>query len=321
MEESMIDFKQGPNPLAVPAVKTSRRVGTTTMGFALVALGAVLVAGQLGLVDTLQMLCWMPALLILLGFEVLLHSLFSGGRKLRYDVLSMLLCFLLVIGSAACGILPTIFGSERNYRLASEQISQQLEQQIAGAVGAGNIANMHVSVWYEGYQFESRIPSVEELAAQNNYEASVQLSLTGEYETAEDFAKSVEQAAGKIAALSLPVDYYTFFSYSETSEYSISLDNWGLGLSAKELAVRVEDNGTRYDEAYQAGIEEGKGIGYDEAYEEGRLAGIEEGKAAGYDEAYEEGRLVGIEEGKAVGYDEAYEEGRLAGIEEGKNIG
>lgn len=312
MEEPLMEFKQGPNPLALPEKPASRRVGTITLGVSLVSLGAILAAGQLGLVDTLQMLCWMPALLILLGFEILLHSLFSGGRKLRYDALSMILCFLLVLGGTACGVLPVIVGSERNYRLASEQISQQIENQVAAAVGAENIADLYVSTWYQSYGFEGRVPSVEELAARSgDYESSVRLTLSGEYGTVEEFAGAVEKAAGKIAALSLPVEYYTFSNYTGESDYSVDLDSWGLGLSAKELVARTRDDGVRYDAAYeagrQAGIEEGKAAGYDEAYEEGRQAGFEEGKAEGYDEAYEEGRQAGIEEGKAIGYGEGAE--------------
>lgn len=76
--------------------RPGRRVGTFTLGVTLVVCGgAMLVSLFWSDLPTGWMLRLSPAVLILLGVEVLLAA--RGGGKVRYDWLGMFLCFLLTV--------------------------------------------------------------------------------------------------------------------------------------------------------------------------------------------------------------------------------
>lgn len=75
--------------------RPQRRVGTFTLGIVLVAAGGVMLASLLrpGL-DIGWILKASPVILVVLGVEVLLAA--WGGGRVKYDLLGMLLCFILV---------------------------------------------------------------------------------------------------------------------------------------------------------------------------------------------------------------------------------
>ena len=95
-----------PQPEAPAPEPEPRRVGTVTMGITLVASGIVLLAGQFGLLSVVEVLRWSPVILIMLGIETLVGCALAKGGKMRYDILSMFICFIL-IGVAAAGAVIT----------------------------------------------------------------------------------------------------------------------------------------------------------------------------------------------------------------------
>ncbi len=77
------------------AVRPQRRAGTFTLGIVLVAAGCGMLASLLWpALDIGWLLKASPLILVALGIEVLLAA--RGGGKVKYDLLGMLLCFLLV---------------------------------------------------------------------------------------------------------------------------------------------------------------------------------------------------------------------------------
>lgn len=77
------------------AARPQRRAGTFTLGVVLVAAGCGMLASLLWpALDIGWLLKASPLILVILGIEVLHAS--RGGGKVKYDLLGMLLCFLLV---------------------------------------------------------------------------------------------------------------------------------------------------------------------------------------------------------------------------------
>ncbi len=77
-----------------------RRVGTFTMGIALVACGAVMMAALfLPQFDLKWTLRFAPLALIGIGVETLIAA--KSGRRIKYDWVSMLICFI-VVCAALC---------------------------------------------------------------------------------------------------------------------------------------------------------------------------------------------------------------------------
>lgn len=94
-----------------------RRVGTLSMGLVLIGLGAFLIYShanpQAALFTAVR---WWPLLLFLLGGEILFYSyvLPGNGVKLKYDIFSIMIIFLIVIttlgvfGITQVGIMPRL---------------------------------------------------------------------------------------------------------------------------------------------------------------------------------------------------------------------
>lgn len=76
-----------------------RRVGTLTMGLALVAIGVlVLISLFIKSFDLIWVLRFSPVILIFLGIEILVAS-FQNKEKLQYDGLSIALSIILIVGT------------------------------------------------------------------------------------------------------------------------------------------------------------------------------------------------------------------------------
>lgn len=97
---------------AAPAPETAavpvRRVGTFTMGVALIAAGVVLCLSLFFPHFNYAYVCrFAPLLLVLLGVEVLVGASRAGSARIRYDVLSMFVCALLIV----CALGATVFAA------------------------------------------------------------------------------------------------------------------------------------------------------------------------------------------------------------------
>ena len=81
------------------------RVGTFSMGASLLFLGVILLFSQVFHMDMSQvMIAWWPAILIILGIEILVYLFLSKDEKpfLKYDFLSIF--FVAVIGTIGIGV-------------------------------------------------------------------------------------------------------------------------------------------------------------------------------------------------------------------------
>lgn len=84
-----------------------------------------------------------------------------------------------------------------------------------------------------------------------------------------------------------------------------------------------------YNDIYNAGYEEGHGVGlsagYSSGYEEGQSAGYsngrEDGIAQGYENGYDEGYNIGLSEGHSDGYSSGYDAGETTGYHNGYETG
>ena len=104
MDEKKNNTAERPAPKA-PESAPVRRVGTLTMGLALVVVGAALCVGLFfPNVDFLLLFKLSPLVLVALGCEVIFAASTAKGMRLKYDFLSMFVCFLLMraCGTAIC---------------------------------------------------------------------------------------------------------------------------------------------------------------------------------------------------------------------------
>ena len=80
------------------------RVGTFSMGMLLIAIGVVLLAGQISGISSAKLIFnWWPIILVILGIEVLAHVYFSKEEqpKVKYDGFSIFIIIFIIIASTA----------------------------------------------------------------------------------------------------------------------------------------------------------------------------------------------------------------------------
>lgn len=102
-----------------------RRVGTLTMGLALIAGGVLALVALLwqdyGIISVLR---FSPLILVLLGLEIVVNAAVFRGQKLQYDVLSMFVCFFLIVGAVGASALPAIY---RNWGPPRHSMERSIE--------------------------------------------------------------------------------------------------------------------------------------------------------------------------------------------------
>lgn len=145
-----------PGYVPVPAQpqKPVHRVGTLTMGAALIFTGLCITLGMIDPTFTmLTVLKFSPLVLVMLGVEICISSLAVKNKKLKYDGLSMFYCFLLIAASLGASLVPSLwnsFGPQREY--AQQRLEGELYDLAAEAVAKNpDVIDFSTYVWLDGY--------------------------------------------------------------------------------------------------------------------------------------------------------------------------
>lgn len=118
----------GNNSTMMPGPKTGKRqwrVGTLSMGTILIVFGLVLLLAQFKSFSAVELVStWWPAVMIILGLEIIAAHYFSGEDKppIKYDLLSILMVLLIggitfgLYALSSVGILPALTESVTSQR-------------------------------------------------------------------------------------------------------------------------------------------------------------------------------------------------------------
>ena len=223
--------------------KKTRRVGTLTFALVLILAGVLLMLYQLmPSLDLLWILRFSPAILIVLGIELLFYSS-KPDAKVRFDWLSMLGCafILCIVGTAA--VLPTVWnlwGPEREHaasRIESEKVAGIYNALTGDPALKSRVANAHVNVWISHTASDS-------YALQAGDECALYLSFTTEYDSDEAFAADCQAVMQAADANGLGFTTYYFSSCDDLQEgtrYTLDCNAaFPEGLTAAQLAQRVQ---------------------------------------------------------------------------------
>lgn len=167
-----------------------RRVGTFTLGVALVLTGLLIAASFVvpGF-DFIAAAKLAPLMLVALGLEVLWANARKGQARLKYDFLSGFVCLVLIGGSMAVAIIPAMwknYGPERAAQNA--KLEQQLEQKLFEQIPEGVVDRCELWLETNGIQ-DPTLADMKRLQY-----ARADIDLIGPFETAEEFA----QACGEV---------------------------------------------------------------------------------------------------------------------------
>ena len=209
---------------AASASPAPRKVGTITLGIALIITGLIVILILFRPDTDLEFLFWMPPLLLIaLGCEILLRYFFSKDHSYKYDVLSAFVCFLLICGSIGAACLPRVIdyvGPKRHQ--AEDQLSRQLGDDIYQALqGSGVIGSMDVSLYAQANFLEEQ--DVQYLPSYS----SATLRLLPEYADAAAFASQCRTLMDKLisSGLSQRLDRMDFSGQGPNVHYSLSVSD------------------------------------------------------------------------------------------------
>ena len=235
-------------PAASRPERPARRVGTLTMGAALIVVGAAICTFQFSHDQNMLLLfCKLsPLLLVALGAEVLISAAAAKGARLKYDFLSMVVCFFLLVGALAASCLPLVLEYEGPGRSSAEM---RVEQSIYDALyerlkDGGGISQIRVSAGLTYSGGYDAIQTAEDLKTGDRVYMTVELR--GAFADKAAFVKACRPALEALRAQSLPGLAVNFHSVDPPEggapQYTMDLSGrYQLEMSDAELAQYVSE--------------------------------------------------------------------------------
>ncbi len=246
-----------------------RRVGTFTMGFALIITGAVLCIGLFNpKFDFITLFKLSPLILVALGIEILVAFTVGKGERFKYDFLSMFVCFCLIVASAGASCMPFFID---NFGPARSQAESALSVQWYDAIyeelkGNTEIDHVATDIYFTEYKKLDVNKTLQTLDT-GDY-ARVTVTLDGSYADEKAFLAACEPVIAAVKSSGVQ-DPYLEIRTAEKSEkkkmYSLSLSGrYAFEKNSEQLTdnVRVEiydeiDN-TFYDAETYAQVQKGR---------------------------------------------------------------
>lgn len=247
MEETAQPEMQADRPQGAPQPRRAqkmrqerpkvRRVGFFTLGIALILTGSCIAASMI-LPDfplfTVAKLA--PLVLVALGVEVLWANARKGDAQLKYDLLSMFVCFVLICASMGAATLPILlryYGPDREY--TERRLEQELEEQLNEKLPDGIVLDGYSYVDLNRMEFDREM-TLADLKTEDL--VRVNLTLAGAYADENAFAETCAQMLPALRELG--VDQVDFHSENGDDQWELQIGGpFQMNASAQELAVQV----------------------------------------------------------------------------------
>lgn len=247
MEETAQPEMQADRPQGAPQPRRAqkmrqerpkvRRVGFFTLGIALILTGGCIAASMI-LPDfplfTVAKLA--PLVLVALGVEVLWANARKGDAQLKYDLLSMFVCFVLICASMGAATLPILlryYGPDREY--TEQRLEQELEEQLNEKLPDGIVLDGYSYVDLNRMEFDREM-TLADLKTEDL--VRVNLTLAGAYADENAFAEACAQMLPALRELG--VDQVDFHSENGDDQWELQIGGpFQMNASAQELAVQV----------------------------------------------------------------------------------
>lgn len=228
-----------------------RRVGTMTMGFALIVTGIVALAAMFRpSLDLVFVFKLSPLIFVLLGVEILYNYFAHKGQKLKYDLLSGFVCFVLIIAGGCLAAVPAAWNY---FGPPAMQVRDDFHIQLRGRISEtlvderDLIGQMYVNAELPYYRQYTPDMSYDELAG--DARVYLHLNLNGPYRDKESFAKDCRKILSKLDPLGLDIRNLTIRCDGGEADFGLDLyDRYQLNMDLDELARRVEADWHEEDE-------------------------------------------------------------------------
>ncbi|SDM53974.1 hypothetical protein [Acetanaerobacterium elongatum] len=223
-----------------PVQKPVRRVGVFTMGASLIGAGALTIYAIInpGL-DIYQIIRYTPAILILLGIEILVYAIFQKNSHLQYDFLSMFVCFILIVFSLSLAGIPTIF---KNWGPNREYTEKRLQNEVYDLCydklsAVEKISDVDIHINLERPELEKDM-TYRQLTGEDL--VNINVTLYNEYPSTEAFTAACRKLLNELTSTRVPFDGVAFTTNGKI-RYDLHLEGrYQLAMTAKELEPLVD---------------------------------------------------------------------------------
>lgn len=217
-----------------------RRVGTFTMGLVMVLTGIFVIYWLVNPTSDPSFLAYFaPAILIMLGCEILYNYFFHQDARFKYDILSGIICFFLVCGCGGLAVLPMAyeyFGPERHIT------ESRLEQEIYDVCydrlqQRDDITGLYANVHLEGVTYDEAM-TYQDIASYDFVE--IRIHMKNQFQSKEQYAAACQSVMQVINDSGVTYQYVHFDTGAE-GRYSLSFyrDKFSQRQSVQELAEQV----------------------------------------------------------------------------------
>ncbi len=237
-------------PAGTAPARTPRRVGTFTLGVALIITGVLLILFLFRPNIDPGILLWVPPLLLIaLGVEILLRYCFSKDHSYKYDVLSAFICFLLICGSVGAACLPRAMEYWGPKRHQAEQARQDQIYDDCYRALKDNQGIASLRVFTDVYPLNGEyVPQFTQL----------HISFITPFQDEESFAAAARQILDKVLPLGYDFDNISFeYSGDDVScrldlrgDFQFNMDVQHLALLAEVTINEPEPVYDDYDDSY-----------------------------------------------------------------------
>lgn len=215
-----------------------RRVGNFTMGIALIVTGIALTLHYfMPGFDIITFAKFTPLILVCLGIEILWANAHKGDASLKYDLLSMFFCFILICAGSVVSLIPMVWNyynperSNTEYRLQTE-----LEQAMFEVLPTEDILYARAHINLTGASYNPNM-SLDDLSASDIIQISIELQ--------DDFSDRIGFATVCQSMLSslndLNIHEVQFTAENNTDRWELWVNNvFQRNASAEQLAQSVD---------------------------------------------------------------------------------
>lgn len=220
-----------------PTPQRVRRVGSFTLGVALIFTGGCIALSMVWPdFPILTAAKLAPLVLVALGAEVLWANAHKGDARLKYDLLSMFVCFVLICASLGAATLPMLlrfYGPEREY--TEQRLEQELEQKMYEALPAGSVQDGYSYVDLRRVEFD-RDMTLADLKTEDM--VGVNLTLSGSYADENAFATACAQLLPTLRDLG--VNQANFAAEDTENRWTLEIGGaFQMNADAEQLAGQV----------------------------------------------------------------------------------
>jgi len=226
-----------PNAAGAQAAPKTRRVGTFSMGLALILAGLTLTAfclfpsWDLSLIFKLS-----PLILVFFGIEMIYANAINKHDKLKYDIFSMLICCFLILascGATAASLLMDYYNPTQI--AAAEQIKQNIEDELYEVL-APTQAIGDIDLYINFNQFTpAAMISHDNINSLSN--SHLNIYLKEDYQSKQAFAADCASLLSLIKGVCTP-DSIEFYNENESFNLHLS-GRFAYDQTTEELAAKI----------------------------------------------------------------------------------